>query len=203
MAVAGEGQRAHGIEQIAIGDLAVCEVRNGLAREEKATQGGQAEFRAAVVVAELLHHKSQPGEEVGVARAEAPLGQTPQPGRGVVQRVALRGGLVRLGMEEQVAILGDEEEDQPVDDAQQLAVVVLVLELPSAEPVAELGVGGVGEEAAAERGDRLLDAVAQLVEHTQSPASEPSATTFPASTPRLSPSTRDWWQSSQSSTKSA
>src|SRR6266699_1218655 len=47
--IASEGERANGIEQVAIGDLAVCEVCNGLSREEKAIQGGQTEFGVAIV----------------------------------------------------------------------------------------------------------------------------------------------------------
>src|SRR6266487_1413096 len=77
MSIAGEGERADGIEQVAIGDLAVCEVWNGLVREEKAIQGGQTKLRIATVASEFLHHEPKPGEEVGVARAKALLGQPP------------------------------------------------------------------------------------------------------------------------------
>src|SRR6266568_4272364 len=153
--IAGEGERADGIEQVAIGDLAVCEICNGLSREEKAIQGGQTKLRIATVAAELLHDKTQPGEEIEVARAHTPLGQVSQPGHRVVQCIASTGGGVCLGMEEQVAILGDEEYDQPVDDAQNLPIVVLRTELPSSKPVTQRGVGGMGEEAAAEGSNGL------------------------------------------------
>ena len=54
--VVGEGQRAYGSEQVAVGDLAVDDVRYGIAREEKAVQGGQAKFGTAIVAAKRLHY---------------------------------------------------------------------------------------------------------------------------------------------------
>ena len=80
-------------------------------------------------------------------------------------QVALAGQRVAGRVEQRVAVLGDEQEQQPVDEPQQLAVVVAgVRACRRAERVLELVVGGVGEEAAAECLDRLLDALAQRVE---------------------------------------
>src|SRR5439155_26201995 len=87
--VVAEGQRAYGIEQVAVGDLAVREIRYRPAREEKAVQRGQAKFATTIVAAQRLHYQPQPGEEVGVARADALFRQPPQSRRRVVRAVAL------------------------------------------------------------------------------------------------------------------
>ena len=46
--------------------------------------------------------------------------------------VALARERVGVGVEQRVAVLGDEQEQQPVDEPQQLAVVVAGVERPVA-----------------------------------------------------------------------
>src|SRR5712692_7070001 len=100
-------------------------------------------------------------------RAETLLSQPPQPGSGIIQSVVQAGGFIRIRLEKDVAILGNEEHNQPIDDAQDLAIVILRVELSSSEPVAQRGVGWMGKEAAAKGGNGLCNAIAQVVEHTR------------------------------------
>ena len=79
-------------------------------------------------------------------------------------QVALAGQRVASRVEQRVAVLGDEQEQQAVHEAQQRSVVVAGVEVAVAERVVERMVGGVGEEATAECLDRLLDALAESVE---------------------------------------
>jgi len=78
-----------------------------------------------------------------------------------------RGGEVRgiplpalgrgRGVEQEVAVLGNEGEQQPVDQAQQGAVVVVPAEGATAEGVEQPTVRGVAEEAGAEGAEGALD----------------------------------------------
>jgi hypothetical protein len=90
--------------------------------------------------------------------------QSAQPGRRIELAVARHRPGGGAGVEQQVPVLGHEPEQQPVGAAQQRPVEVVDAQLPAAQPVAQAGVGGVVEEAAAEQPDRLLYPAAQLVE---------------------------------------
>ena len=68
----------------------------------------------------------------------------------------------RLSVEE--AILRDEEEDQPVHDAQKLAVEVVQPDLPGTQGLAQRGVLQVAGEARAQDFERAFDTAAQLPE---------------------------------------
>ena len=92
--------------------------------------------------AELLHDQGQTAVEIDVRRAAAALGQAPQAVGRVVFLIAIAGGRVGLRVEQQVAILGDEQEEQPIDQAQELAVVVLRVECAGSQLVAKRGVAG-------------------------------------------------------------
>ena len=62
------------------------------------------------------------------------------------------------------AVLGHEQEDQPIDDAQELAVEVGERHLAGAQSLAQGGVLRVAGEALAEDLQRLLDTAAQVAE---------------------------------------
>ena len=61
-------------------------------------------------------------------------------------------------------VLGHEQEDQAIDDAQELAVEVGRRHLPGAQGVAQGGVLRVAGEAFAQDLQRLLDAAAQIAQ---------------------------------------
>ncbi|MDA8063565.1 MAG: hypothetical protein M0T80_14260, partial [Actinomycetota bacterium] len=65
---------------------------------------------------------------------------------------------------EKVAVFGDEEEHEAVDEPEDLAVVVVGGELAVAEPVAQRRVGGMRQESAAEGGDGPFEAGAEPIE---------------------------------------
>ncbi len=67
-------------------------------------------------------------------------------------------------VEQGVAVLGDEEEQQPVDQAQQRPVVVVPAHLAGGQPVAQPGVGRVLQEAGAQLLQRPGHPVAQRVQ---------------------------------------
>lgn len=59
---------------------------------------------------------------------------------------------------QQAAILGDEQEQKPIDDSQDLAVVVLRGKRPGLEPGDESFIAGVRDKAASQCFDGLLHA---------------------------------------------
>jgi hypothetical protein len=129
-----------------------------------------------------------------VARA-APAGREGAEAReAVVAEVPLAGEGRGARGEEEVAVFGDEEEEEAVDEAEELAVVVLRGEGARGEALAESPVGGLLEEAAAEDLEGLLDAVAEGVEGAVQ-ASRTEASGFSAST-------RETWRRSQRRVKS-
>jgi hypothetical protein len=71
----------------------------------------------------------------------------------------LPGSTGGVGVEEQVAVFGQEQEQQPVDRAQELPVVVLRREQPCAERLPQFTVRRVSEEAPTEGDDGRLDPV--------------------------------------------
>jgi hypothetical protein len=84
-----------------------------------------------------------------VAGTDPLLRHTPQLAGGVVARVAVSGGDFRLGVQQESPILSDKEEEQTVDEPEELAVIVLGIELSRTELLSQLVVGPVGEEAGA------------------------------------------------------
>ncbi len=63
----------------------------------------------------------------------------------------------------QVAVLGRQQEDQPIDEAQQLAEILGQRQRAAREALAQCAVVGVGEEAAAKAEQRRLDPIAQAL----------------------------------------
>ena len=82
--------------------------------------------------------------------------------RGVVLLVPGPGGLVRVRVQQHVAVLGDEPEQQPVHQAQQRPLEQIRVQV-LAEPV----VRRMPEEAGAEVGDRVRHSVAELIQGTR------------------------------------
>src|SRR5947209_20428014 len=70
-------------------------------------------------------------------------------------------------MNEDVAIFRDEQDDQAIDQAQELAVVVLLVQLSRTKMLAQRVIGRVRQEAASQGGDGPLDAAAQLFERAR------------------------------------
>ena len=68
------------------------------------------------------------------------------------------------GLPVEGAVLGDEEKDQPVHHAQELAVQAVRRERPGPKPLAQRRIAGMAREAPAENPQRPLHAPAQLAE---------------------------------------
>jgi hypothetical protein len=99
--------------------------------------------------------------------AALPAGQPAQTPRRVVVQIACTGLRRRVGIEQQVAIFRREQEEQAVDHAQQLAVILLRIKLPGAELLAQGTIGRVRQKAAPQRHDGLLHAAAQVVQYAR------------------------------------
>ena len=91
--------------------------------------------------------------------AAATTGVRAQPGRREVGGVAGASQWVGVGVVQDVAVLGDEDEDHPVHQPQQGLV-----QRGHVDVRAQRGVVGMAQEPGAQGGDGLLHAVAQLVE---------------------------------------
>ena len=126
-------------------------------------QRGDAEL-GQPVAAEGVQDQALALPQVGVGSAAADVGQPAQAGGGEVVGVAGAGFGGGGGVEQGVAVLGDEGEQQPVDQAQQGAVVVAVGQLPVAQGGDQPAVVGVAQEPGAQGADGGFDAVAQLVQ---------------------------------------
>src|SRR6266568_4940027 len=105
-------------------------------------------------------------KEVGMARADTLLRQLAQPGRRVIAGVALSRQRVGVGMKEDIAVFGDEHDEQSIDQAQQLAVVILRAQRAGAQLFTEGMIGRMSQEATTQSRDGFLDAVTQLFERT-------------------------------------
>src|SRR2546427_263249 len=86
--------------------------------------------------------------------------------RGVIAYVALACLRSCLGVIQQATILGHEQKEQAIDQAQELAIVVLAGEFSGSEFFFELGIGRMRQKATPEGIDGLLDASAKVVEGT-------------------------------------
>jgi len=128
VSIDGERKLADHTEQVAVSKLGGIELGCGLIGEEEAPQGGKGKLSAAG--AQLFEHQPQTSPQVGVAPTAQVLRETAEPlGRVVVEidlAVVDRGG----GIVEEIPILGDEQEEQSIDNAEELAVVALDGEWP-------------------------------------------------------------------------
>ena len=163
-AVRDDGEGAHGVEERPVGETAAVQRRGGVGGEEEAAEWGEGEVGAAGGVGECRDDETVGLPEVVVGVAAAALGEAAEPGGGVPAVVALAGVGFRVGVGEELAVLGDEEDQEAVHDPEELAVVVLPVELAAAEGFAQGGVRRMRQESAAEGRDGGLDAAAELVE---------------------------------------
>ena len=107
-----------------------------------------------------------------MARALDAPREMPQPCRAVVRGVRLAcrpravGVVARMeqGLPVEGAVLGDEEKDQPVHHAQELAVKAVRRERPGPQPLAQRRIAGMARDAPPENPQRPLHAPAQLAE---------------------------------------
>ena len=147
-------------QQAAVGDAGCGEILSRVVGEE-AAEGGQAEPQLAV--GERLEGRLQALEGVSVL---VPSGSAHEALAQAGDAVALgvdpaRRGRGGVGMQE-VAVLGGEQEDQAVDEAEQLLEVGLRGEVAGGQCLAERGVGRVLDEALAEFLEGRLDAQSEL-----------------------------------------
>ena len=114
-------------------------------------------------------------------QAAHPLpGQRAQPPGAVVAAVALPGLRIAVWVQQQPSVLGHEQEQQPVDQPQQLPIIVLLVEAAGVERLAQGDVAAMGQEAAAQTADRQLHAELQAVP-------QPHALALPLLGPALQP----------------
>ena len=141
---------AHGGEQVCVGQGAAEQqvavggsLDHGHARVgvEQPGEARQAEAGVAVA-AERAQDETLSLPQVAVRAASPHPGQAAQPGGGEVPGVAFALLWPGVGAQQGVAVLGDEAEQQPVDQAQQGAVVLLVGEPAIAQRAAQRLVAG-------------------------------------------------------------
>jgi hypothetical protein len=127
-----DGQRADGLEQVAVGNLAVIKRGRCAGRPEKTAKRGQAKLGAAVFRAEAGGNEPDDLPEVGVLCAAKALRHAMDAGERVIAEVRLFGFRGRFPLAfrrvvldrymEQVAVFGNEQEDKPVNDTEKLLV---------------------------------------------------------------------------------
>src|SRR5262249_44268207 len=144
--------------------LAAIEIRCGLVAPQERSERGQAKRRAPRFRAELRKNQTESLPQVGVRRAAAPLREPSKPLSGIVSRVALSLHRAVRGDEQEVAVLGDEKEDEAVDGSEELSVVIQLVERSLAQLLDQPLVGRMFEEAATEGFDCSFDAGAERVE---------------------------------------
>src|SRR5687768_9572829 len=99
-----------------------------------------------------------------MARAFEVFGHSAQALGRVVFEVAFANRFIGDRVEKQITIFSDKEEQQAIDDAQELAIVVLSIETAVGQLVAEVAVGWVFEKAESKGGDGFFNAIAELIE---------------------------------------
>ena len=126
-AVFDEPEIAYRQEQVLVGEFGGFEFGHGLRAKEEAAKGRESQLRAAPVIPQPGKNQAQAYPEIGVSAATSALRHPAQTLAAVETGIA-RPGLIGCAREvEQIPVLGHEEEDQPVDQPEQLAVEVLFL----------------------------------------------------------------------------
>ncbi|MCC6129686.1 MAG: hypothetical protein IT186_07130 [Acidobacteria bacterium] len=178
-----DGQSANGGEEVGVGDVGggrgphARQIGTGGIRPQIGPKRGNGEGGDAAFLTQAAHDELEPAPEIGVLGAAQLLGKVPQSLGAVVLLkagaclAALTFGVVgfvalEFGQQKQITILGHEEEEQSIHNAQELAVVLLAIELAVAEGTAEAMIRRMGEETLAESADRFLDATTKLVKGT-------------------------------------
>ena len=159
-----------------VGQLGVVQIGGRRRIPEKAAERGKRQVTSCRLRAGLAGKRSDEepelAPEIAVARALDPARKLAQPRSAVVPGVALAGGPRGVGVVPRVeqrltvqhAVLRDEEEDEPIHHAQELAVEVVQPELPAAQGFSQRAVSRVARESLAETLQRMLDAAAQLAQ---------------------------------------
>ncbi len=166
--VLDECERVNGFEEVAIGNEAVEQVGRGLRRRpQEAAQGREREFRATGVTAKLGGDELKDLPEVRMRRARPVEGERTQTGDGVKLAIAAAGLDASFGVVHQmqkVAVFGDQQKQQTVDDAQNLLVKFLRAQPTGAEFFEQNSVGAIGDESRPQNGDGLFDSGIKVVE---------------------------------------
>jgi len=153
----GESERANGVQEIPIADLGGEQIGQSLFSPEETPQSGQGERRIAAFRAEFFHDHSQALEQIGMPRAPSAFGQAAQPRGGIVFQETITGFLTRAGVQQQVAVFGDKEKDQAINQPQQLAIVVLRGQRTGAEFFFQIQICGMFQETTPQGRDGILD----------------------------------------------
>ena len=156
-----------GGEEGVVGEGRLAQQADRLGRPEIAAEGGDCELRQAGRAAEAPHDHFERLEKIGVAVATEPAGKLLETGCGVVLAVGVAVGFRGRWVEEEIAAFGDKQKNEPIDEAEELPVVLLLVEGTGGQGRLQGLVLGAGEEAAAEGFDGPADAVAQLAEDTR------------------------------------
>ena len=121
------GEMPDGLEQAAVGDPGPGQVGE-VQRDEDSAERRQAETRLALGKGVEQRPQALPGIVVPIERGipGAPLAQA---AHGVAVPVGLSRGVRRIRGVQETTILGGEQEDQPVDEAQQFLVIGLPCQL--------------------------------------------------------------------------
>ncbi len=147
------------LQEVPVGEPGVAQRPVSLRRVEQATQPRQTQLRLSLFVTERGEDQLNGGVLVAVRCPLPALRAFPQPGRGEVLVVAVVSLLAGLGVQQRAAVLGYEQEDQPVDQAQQRG-----LECRRVQTLPQGRVVGVTQEARAEGCQGLLDSVAVVLQ---------------------------------------
>ena len=162
LVLAGEREVAQRFEEVVVGQLRIVQLGRGFRAPEEAPERGKRQAPARALGVGLARKRigQQPEllPEIAVARALDPAREMPQPCRAVVHGVRLArrpsalGVVARMeqGLPVEGAVLGDEEKDQPVHHAQELAVESVRREHPVSKPFAQRRIAGMAREAPAE-----------------------------------------------------
>ena len=161
-----------------VGQLGIVQIGGRRRIPEKAAERGERQVTAcrlrAGITGKRSDEKPELAPEIAVARALEPARKLAQPRSAVVSGIAFAGGPRGVGVVPRVeqrltvqhAVLCNEEEDEAIHHAQELAVEVVQPERPAAQGISQRAVPGVARESLAETLQCMLDAAAQLAERT-------------------------------------
>lgn len=160
-----EREGAQGVEDGAVVEAADGEQADGVGAEEVAGERGDVEFVAGAALFEEAEVGADGVPEVVVAavgevRAVREAADALEAVVAVVN-LAFPGG--DAGREDQLALLGDHEEEEAVDEAEELVVVGVGGELPRCDGLAQTVVVAVGEKAVGEAEDGAFDGGAEAI----------------------------------------
>jgi hypothetical protein len=149
------------LHEMAVGEPRLIEFGNGVRRKQPA-EGRQAQ--QLFTAGERGEHDQQARPAVVVAvpggASHGALTQRSERVARGIEAASRRQGVWEM---QQVAVLGGEQKDQAIDEAQKLAEELWQRQRADAQLLAQRGVVRMGEKAVAKAGERGLDSFAQLV----------------------------------------